>query len=64
MSKAKQTPVAEAVMEAIAAPAKVVLTAEEVAAIADIVATSPCPGGIPQAQLRSQLIQKFIASVQ
>lgn len=69
MSKAKPKetpvagPVAAAVSEAIAAQPKVVLTAEEINAIADIVATAPCPGGIPQAQARSNLIQKFIASV-
>ena len=64
MAKTSKIPaIAGAVSEAIAAVGKPVLTAEEVDAICQIVAGAPCPGGIPQAQARSQLLQKFVASV-
>ncbi len=57
----KQKPPA-IIPDAIAAQPKPVLTFEEVNAIADIVATAPCPNGIPQAQARANLIAKFVAS--
>lgn len=64
MSKAKTTPIPEAIAARpksnLAASSK--LSAQDIQAISDIVATAPCPGGIPQAQARSALLQRFIAS--
>lgn len=40
------------------------LSAEEIEAIVGIVFNAPCPGGVPQADARKALIQKFIASQQ
>ena len=38
------------------------LSPQDVQAIVAIISSSPCPGGIPQAQFNASLIQRFLAT--